>query len=135
MMEEHEELLFAPEDLAQTVEHEDETGPGHEHEHEPLPGGQAAVSNAQTEDAPWLELAEKYPGFGAVCGQKDFIEAVRGGERPAEAYLRLENARLAKRLDETKKAALIRDMAMGEVASSAGEEPGDPFLAGLSYMR
>jgi len=120
MDEQQEGVIFDEADLAPRETPKEET--------------QTAAQTAEG-DTPWLDLAERYPDFMKVCGNGEFRAAVKGGERPVEAYLRLENARLAGEMEALRRETALRDAAIGSVQSSADEAPGDPFIEGLSYMR
>ena len=86
-------------------------------------------------DYPWLELAERFPDFEEKCRGEEFMQAVKAGERPVEAYMRLENQRLERECALLRQEMLLRDRTLGAAASTAAESPEDPFIEGLSYMR
>lgn len=101
---------------------------GEEPEKQPAP-----AEEILDEDTPWLNFIEKYPQYMNEPLPEGMEEAVAAGESPTEAYLRLENERLAERLRLLRLEELLRKSSAGSARSTRAESPEDDFAAGLRY--
>lgn len=82
-------------------------------------------------ETPWLRFIEKYPRYAAEPLPEGMNEAVRGGEDPTMAFLRLENQRLEHDLELLRREQVLRAACMGSAKSAAVPDEPDEFAKGL----
>lgn len=93
--------------------------------------GRESASHLGEGDTPWLRFIEKYPRYAAEPLPKGMNEAVRAGEDPTMAFLRLENARLEHDLELLRKEQLLRAACIGSAKSASVPDEPDEFARGL----
>ena len=82
-------------------------------------------------ETPWLRFIEKYPRYAAEPLPEGMSEAIRAGEDPTMAFLRLENQRLEHDLELLRREQVPRAACMGSAKSAAAPDEPDEFAKGL----
>ena len=90
-----------------------------------------SASRLSEGETPWLRFIEKYPRYAAEPLPEGMNEAVRAGEDPTMAFLRLENQRLEHDLELLRREQVLRAACMGSAKSAAVPDEPDEFAKGL----
>lgn len=90
-----------------------------------------SASHLAEEETPWLRFIKKYPRYAAEPLPEGMNEAVRAGEDPTMAFLRLENQRLEHDLELLRREQVLKAACMGSAKSAAVPDEPDEFARGL----
>ena len=90
-----------------------------------------SASHLAEGETPWLRFIKKYPRYAAEPLPEGMNEAVRAGEDPTMAFLRLENQRLEHDLELLRREQVLKAACMGSAKSAAVPDEPDEFARGL----
>ena len=90
-----------------------------------------SASHLAEGETPWLRFIKKYPRYAAEPLPEGMNEAVRAGEDPTMAFLRLANQRLEHDLELLRREQVLKAACMGSAKSAAVPDEPDEFARGL----